>query len=110
LNEPDADGPVRAHGDGAVIAVRAVPGASVAKVVGRHGSELRVRVCSPPVDGRANEELCEVLAATLGLRPRDVHVLKGHSSRSKQVAVALSMDETRRRLLPWIGLSGASER
>ena len=42
-----------AHADGALVAVRAVPGASRAKVDGLHGDEVRIRVCSPPVDGRA---------------------------------------------------------
>ncbi len=57
---------MRAHSQGATVAVRAVPGASRAKVVGLHGDELRIRVCSPPVDGRANVELCTVLADALG--------------------------------------------
>jgi uncharacterized protein len=78
--------------------------------MGMHGDELRVRVCSPPVDGRANEELCTVLAATLGLRTREVSVLSGHSARSKQLFVALSPDDVRVRLSPWIGRSGPSER
>ncbi len=59
------------------MAVRAVPGASRANVVGLHGEELRIRVCSPPVDGRANEEVCEVLADALGLRTREVTVVAG---------------------------------
>jgi len=101
---------VREHGAGAVVAVRAVPGASRAEVVGRHGDELRIRVCSPPVDGRANDEVCRVLADALGLRAREVTLLSGHAARSKQVAVALDAAEVRRRLAPWIGPIGAAER
>ena len=93
-----------------MVAVRAVPGASAAKVVGMHGAELRIRVCSPPVDGRANEELCAVLAADLGLRPRDVTILTGHGARSKQLLVALPADAVRVRLSRCIGRSGPSER
>lgn len=103
-------GPVRHHAEGAVVAVRAVPGASRAAVVGLHGDELRIRVCSPPVDGRANDELCAVLADALGLRGREVRVLAGHTARSKQLLVALDPDETTRRLGPWIGRSGPPER
>jgi uncharacterized protein (TIGR00251 family) len=94
---------VRAHPDGAVVAVRAVPGASVAGVLGRHGDELRVRVCSPPVDGRANDELCAVLAKVLGLRVRAVTVVGGHTSRSKHVLVAMPYHDVVTRLAPWIG-------
>lgn len=103
-------GPVRHHADGAVVAVRAVPGASRAAVMGLHGDELRIRVCSPPVDGRANDELCDVLAEALGLRRREVRVVAGHTARSKQLLVALDPDETERRLGPWIGRSGPPER
>lgn len=103
-------GPVRHHADGAVVAVRAVPGASRAAVVGLHGDELRIRVCSPPVDGRANDELRSVLADALGLRTRDVEVVAGHSARSKQLLVQLDAAETARRLEPWIGRSGPPER
>ncbi len=102
--------PVRPHPDGTVVAVRVVPGASAAKVIGRHGDELRVRVCSPPIDGRANVELCAVLAATLGLRTRDVSVIAGHTSRSKLVLVAASIADVEAALLPWIGRSEPPQR
>jgi uncharacterized protein (TIGR00251 family) len=94
---------VRAHTEGAVVAVRAAPGSSTAGVVGRHGDELRVRLCSPPVDGRANSELCAVLATALRVRSREVSVIAGHSSRSKQVLVARPFDEVVQRLQAWIG-------
>jgi len=103
-------GPVRAHPDGAVVAVRAVPGASRSAIVGLHGEELKVRVCSPPMDGRANEEVCEVVADALGLRPREVQLLQGHSARSKVLLVSLSVGEVERRLEGWIGRSEAPER
>jgi hypothetical protein len=105
--DPD---PVRPHPEGATVAVRAVPGASRAAVVGLHGAEVRVRVCSPPVDGRANDELCAVMAQVLGLRAREVRVGAGHTARSKQLVVALDADEVRRRLQAVIGGSGAAER
>lgn len=101
---------IRQHPAGAVLSVRAVPGASAAKIVGRHGDELRVRVCSPPVDGRANEEIVKVVAAAVGLRGRDVELLSGHSSRSKQLVVALSPSVLAERLAPWIDPEQASDR
>jgi hypothetical protein len=101
---------IRPHSAGAVLCVRAVPGASAAKIVGRHGDELRVRVCSPPVDGRANDEIVKVVAAAIGLRGRDVELLAGHTSRSKQLVVALSPSVLAERLAPWIDPEQASDR
>lgn len=101
---------VRPHPSGAVLRVRAVPGASVAKVMGVQSDELRVKVCSPPVDGRANEELCELLAAVLGLRRREVEVVAGQTARSKQVLVTIPAADLQERLGPWIGGSDDARR
>lgn len=101
---------IRAHPVGALLCVRAVPGASAAKVVGHHGDELRVRVCSPPVDGRANEEIVKVVAAALGLRAREVELVAGHTARSKQLVVALPPSALAERLAPWIGPEQAPDR
>lgn len=101
---------IRSHPDGAVLAVRAVPGASAAKIVGLHGDELRVRVCSPPVDGRANEEIVKVVAAAVSVRAREVRLLAGHTARSKQLVVALPPRELAERLAQWIGPEKAPDR
>lgn len=101
---------VRPHAAGAVLAVRAVPGASAAKVVGLHGDELRVRVCSPPVDGRANAEVVEVVARALRLRAREVQLVGGHASRSKLLFVPLTPTEVTARLAPWISPDGTADR
>jgi len=67
-------------------------------VVGSTGEVLRVRVCSPPVDGRANEELCTVLADWLGVRERQLRVLSGAASRTKRVRVDLPVNDLLERL------------
>ncbi|MCE9622119.1 MAG: DUF167 domain-containing protein [Actinomycetia bacterium] len=89
---------VREHPDGAILLVRVIPGASAAKVVGLQGESLKVRVCSPPVDGRANEEVLRVVAGALQVKIREVELIAGHSGRSKQILVALPAAELRRRL------------
>ena len=103
-------GPVRAHPEGSVVAVRAVPGASRSAIAGMHGDEMKVRVCSPPVDGRANDEICAVVAQALGLRTREVQLLHGHAARSKLLLVPLAADDVERRLGGCIGRSDPPER
>lgn len=73
-------------------------GASTALVVGLQGAELKVRLCSPPVDGRANEELVRVVANAVRVKSREVELIAGHSGRSKQLLVALSAPELSRRI------------
>jgi len=78
---------ILAHGDGATILLQVQPRASRSEVVGEHGGRLRLRIASPPVDGKANTEVCRFIATTLGLGRSAVTLLRGESSRQKQVAI-----------------------
>ena len=66
-----------------------VPNARRTAAGGLHDGALRVRLAAPPVDGKANLQLCEWLAAELGCARRAVRVLRGASSRHKQVEIDL---------------------
>jgi len=48
------------------LAIKVVPNAPRSAVAGWLGEALKVKVHAPPVEGRANEELCSFLA-TFGL-------------------------------------------
>ena len=67
------------------LAIKAIPNAPRSEVVGWLGEALKVKVHAPPVEGRANEALCEFLADTFGLPRRAVTVLRGDTSRHKTV-------------------------
>jgi uncharacterized protein (TIGR00251 family) len=91
--------------DGAVqIVVKAVPGASRDRIVGLLGDALKVQIAAAPEQGRANQRLCEVLAAALGVAPRAVAVVSGASSPRKVVAVhGLPVELVRTRLFGGAG-------
>ena len=76
-----------------MIAVRVKPGASRARVGGRHdgphGPALVVAVTARAVDGRATEAACRAVADALGLRPRAVALKTGAASRDKLLTVDL---------------------
>ena len=72
---------------GVVVAVHVHPGAGRSEIVGRHGDALKVRVSSPPVEGRANDAVAELVARTLGCKPAAVEVVGGRTSRDKRVQV-----------------------
>lgn len=75
-----------------MIAIRVKPGASRARVGGRHegpyGPALVVAVNAPPVDGRATEAALRATAKALGVRPGDLSLRAGAASRDKLVVVA----------------------
>lgn len=48
---------------------------------------LRVRLTAPPVDGKANTQLCEFLAETCAVAKSAVSVQSGESGRTKVVRI-----------------------
>jgi uncharacterized protein (TIGR00251 family) len=79
--------PVRDHADGVSFDVVVVPRASRSKVVGLHGTALKVTLAAAPVDGEANAELCALLAKALSVPKRSVRIVRGEHSKTKTVQV-----------------------
>ncbi|MBX3040758.1 MAG: YggU family protein [Bdellovibrionaceae bacterium] len=63
------------------------PNASKSEVSGPHDGSLKIRIQSPPIDGKANETLVEFLAKKLGVSKRSVQLVKGETSRHKVVEI-----------------------
>lgn len=73
-----------------LLLVSVVPNASRTEVMGLHDGALRLRLAAPPVDGKANDSLIAWVAAQLGLARRDVSLVRGASSRQKQLGIDAS--------------------
>jgi uncharacterized protein len=73
--------------EGVVIAVRVIPRSGRSGVAGTRGGALLVRLNAPPVEGAANDELVEVIAAALGVPRRAVAIVSGGRSRTKRVRI-----------------------
>jgi uncharacterized protein (TIGR00251 family) len=56
-------------------------------VVGEREGKLVVRVAAPPVDGRANDALCKLLAKRAGVPRGQVAIVRGARSREKLVRI-----------------------
>jgi uncharacterized protein (TIGR00251 family) len=74
--------------DGLTIHIQAQPGAKRTEIVGLYGDRIKVRLASPPVDGKANDCLIEFLARRLGVKRGQIMIARGTSSRRKDVLVA----------------------
>ena len=60
---------------------------------------LKLAVSAPPENGRANAAVVELLAEVLGLRARQLKLVRGAGSRTKVIAVdGLEASEVMRRL------------
>ena len=69
------------------VAIRTQPRARSDELVALRDGVLLVRVTAPPVDGRANDAVCRLLAEALGVRPSRLAIVRGDRARDKVVAV-----------------------
>jgi uncharacterized protein YggU (UPF0235/DUF167 family) len=56
-------------------------------VVGERAGAVLIRVTAPPVDGKANDALCRLIAKAARVAPSRVAIVRGHTARDKTVAV-----------------------
>ena len=77
--------------------VQVQPGAS-SDQVSFDGEQLRVRVATAAIEGRANRRLIEVLAKHLGVAPSRLRIVRGQRSRQKLVDLGdITLDDLRAR-------------
>jgi uncharacterized protein len=67
--------------------VRVQPRAKRTEVAGEREGAIVIRVNAPPVDGRANEAVCRLIAKRLGVAAGAVHVVRGQTAREKVVRI-----------------------
>ncbi|MFH0908709.1 MAG: DUF167 domain-containing protein [bacterium] len=78
---------IKSTPDGVVLTIRVVPRASKNSVDGPLGDALKIRLQSPPVDGKANKALVRFLADMLDIAASRVVIVAGETGRSKRILV-----------------------
>jgi len=76
-----------ARGADLLLRLRVQPRAAHEGVAGLHAGRLRLRVNTPPVDGRANARVVQLLAELLGVPAGSIELVRGHAGRDKDVLV-----------------------
>jgi len=91
---------IRDRNDGRIgFRVHVQPSTPEEKLLGwNKAGELRIRLHSRPIGGKANKDLVRVLAGALGVKKGDVKIESGGRSRVKIVSVPRSARETLERL------------
>lgn len=67
--------------------VKVKPNAKQTQVIPQADGSLVVWLKSPPVEGKANQELIAVLAKTFGVPPQAIRILRGQGSRLKLIEI-----------------------
>ncbi len=76
---------------GTRLRLRVKPKARTTAIVGVHGGALKLSVTAAAERGKANREVIEFLANTLGLPFDAVTIVKGKTSQDKVVEIALNV-------------------
>ena len=88
---------------GVMLRLHVQPRSSKNQLVGFQGESLKVKLCSPPVDGAANKHCCEYLAKLFGLSRSRVELIAGEKARQKRVLLhgvdLASVEKTLREIL-----------
>jgi uncharacterized protein len=98
--------PWAATAGGVILVVRLTPKGGRDAIdgieVGADGKPvLRVRVRAAPSEGEANDALVRLIAKAVGVPPRAVNLISGHSSRLKRLKIegpAIAVTETLERI------------
>ena len=90
---------LRESPEGVVLTLKVIPRSSVNAVAGPQSDALKLKVTAPPVDSAANAEVVRFLAEVLEVPRGAVQLLRGATSRHKQVrVVGLTAAQVRQRL------------
>lgn len=84
------------NADGVILSLQFQPRSSRNQIVGLRGDFLKIKLCSPPVDGAANKRCCEYLAKLFAVPKSRVELITGDRARQKRIllrGVALSFVE-----------------
>ena len=82
------------------IKVKVLPRSSKNQIIGREGDLFKVKLTSPPVEGKANKALIELVAKKLGIAKGRIEIISGKSARLKTLRISgLSLNDVSSLLL-----------
>ena len=69
------------------IAFRIIPNAKKTEYAGVYGDAVKIRLSSPPLEGKANAELLRFLSKSLGVSKNEIKIVAGETSRNKLLSL-----------------------
>ncbi len=77
----------RWDGDDLVLSVKAQPKSSKDQFCDPIADHLKIKITSPPVDGKANAHLIKFIAKSFGVSKSSVELISGECSKLKRIRV-----------------------
>lgn len=90
---------IRETSEGLRLPVRVIPRAAKTEIQGIHGDALKIRLNSPPVEGKANQALLRYLSDELDIPRSQIQLTSGETGRNKILLITgLSKPELLRKI------------
>jgi uncharacterized protein len=70
------------------LTIRCKPNAAQNSVVGITERGIEIKIAAQPEDGKANKELIDFLSDVLEIRKSAIVIVRGHSSRTKNISIS----------------------
>jgi len=75
------------QGDDLLLDIRVQPRASSDGFAEELGDRIKLRLTSPPLDGKANKHLIALLAKTFKVAKNDISIISGETGRNKRIKI-----------------------
>ncbi len=62
-------------------------GASKSKVIGEFRNMIKLQICAPPVDGKANIEIIKFLSKVLNIQKSNINIVSGERQKIKKIEI-----------------------
>ncbi|MFC1892128.1 DUF167 domain-containing protein [Thermodesulfobacteriota bacterium] len=69
------------------ISIKLLPRSSKNQIIIKANDVYRIKVTSPPIDGKANKALINILSKQLGIAKGNIEIISGRTSKNKRVRV-----------------------
>jgi len=84
--------PVLQNKNQVILTVRVSPNARRSGFNGVFNNAVRIALCAPPVDGKANESLIDFLSDYFDIRKSAINILSGETNRMKRLSLTFSTE------------------
>lgn len=84
--------------NGVAFKVKVVPNSSASKIVEVNEEFVKIKLNSPPIEGRANKEVINLLSKVLDVPKTSIEIMNGDKSKLKTLRVPLSEEQFRQKI------------
>ncbi len=85
---------IKETSDGVIINIKISPNSSKNEIL-NDGEIHKIKITSPPIDGKANKALIEYLSKSFKIPKTSIKILKGETSKEKTILFETSNQEKR---------------